>query len=220
MKSHAIALSAMLFSLGPSATIAQTAPAAPAPASTSAPAPADPGEPLPPGAPTQPYQLSAWCYGALSEYLDIYDRVKPDLRAIDKMFGSSVKNEAQPYASDIAASRDELKVLAGAVEAAEKASPSPIQVQGVESIKTGRAIWAPAESKSQRELARAWLTWGLPDRCDSNARELASSSAVLGQALKYNAPTDTAPTPVPPAPDVAATPAPAVQEAPSSAPPK
>ena len=200
MKSHAIALSALLFGLGQGATIAQTAPAAPdpapnsapnspsAPASTSAPAPADPGEPLPPGAPTQPYELSAWCYGALSEYLDIYDRVKPDLRAIDKMFGSSVKNEAQPYASDIAASRDELKVLAGATEAAEKASPSPIQEQGADSIKMGRAIWAPAESKSQRELARAWLTWGLPDKCDSNARELAASSAVLGQALKYNAP--------------------------------
>ena len=185
MKARLLTLSAALLLLSQSLATAQTA--APAPATGSAAAPAEPGEPLPPGAPSRPYELSAWCYGALGEYLDIYDRVKPDLRAIDKMFGSSVKNEKEPYASDIAAARVELKVLANAVESAEKASPSPIQAQGAEAIKTGRAIWAPAEAKSERELARAWLTWGLPDRCDSNARQLAASSALLGQALKYNA---------------------------------
>jgi hypothetical protein len=201
MKLSAV-LPAALLLIGQAAAVAQTPPADPAPASTSMPAPADPGEPLPPGAPTRPYELSAWCYGALSEYLDIYDRVKPDLRAIDKMFGSSVKNEKEPYADDIAASRDELTVLAAAVEAAEKASPSPIQEQGREAVKTGRAIWAPAEGKSERELARAWLTWGLPDKCDSTARQLAASSALLGQALKYNAGHET------PAPATDAAPAP------------
>ena len=149
MRPHLVVLSATLLVLGQGATTAQTTtPPAVDPAPSSAAAPADPGEPLPPGAPTAPYELSAWCYGALGEYLDIYDRVKPDLRAIDKMFGSSVKNEKEPYASDIAASRDELKVLAGAVEAAEKASPSPIQPQGAEAIKAGRAIWSPAEAKN------------------------------------------------------------------------
>ena len=190
MKAHALALSALLLGLGQNATIAQTTPVAATPAPSSAAAPADPGEPLPPGAPSEPYELSAWCYGALGEYLDIYTRVEPDLRAIDKMFGSSVKNEKEPYASDIAASRDELKVLAGAVEAAERASPSPIQDQGAAAIKIGRAIWAPAELKSGRELARAWLTWGLPDQCDSTARQLAAGAAVLGQALKFNAPAE------------------------------
>jgi hypothetical protein len=186
-----LALSVSVLLLGQASAIAQTpAPEAAAPSSSMA-APADPGEPLPPGAPTQPYELSAWCYGALSEYLDIYDRVKPDLRAIDKMFGSSVKNEAEPYHDDIAAARVELKVLAGAVTAAEKASPSPIQQAGGEAVKTGRAIWAPAEGKSERELARAWLTWGLPDKCDSTARQLAASSALLGQALIYNTGSDT-----------------------------
>ena len=197
----AVALSTLLLIAQGSATAQTPAPDATPPAG-SMPAPADPGEPLPPGAPTQPYELSAWCYGALGEYLDIYDRVKPDLRAIDKMFGSSVKNEKEPYADDIAAARVELKVLAGAVTAAEKASPSPIQQQGGEAVKTGRAIWAPAEGKSGRELARAWLTWGLPDKCDSNARQLAASSAVLGQALKYNAGDET------PAPATSAAPAP------------
>jgi hypothetical protein len=201
-----VALAAAFLLIGQGSTIAQTTALDPSPPPSSMPAPTDPGEPLPPGAPTQPYELSAWCYGALSEYLDIYEKVIPDLRAIDKMFGSSVKNEKQPYASDIAAARVELTVLAGAVEAAEKASPSPIQDQGREAVKTGRAIWAPAEGKTERELARAWLTWGLPDKCDSNARQLASSSALLGQALKYNS--------------GAATPAPAPEAAPApSSPP-
>jgi hypothetical protein len=144
------------------------------------------GEPLPADAPKQPYELAAWCYGAMSEYLAVYDRVKPDLRDIDKMFGSSVKHEAEPYSSDIAAARQELKVLAGSVEAAEKASAQVISPQGVQAVKMGRSIWAPAEEKTRRELARAWLSWALPDACDSNARELTSRSALLGQVLKYN----------------------------------
>ncbi len=144
------------------------------------------GEPLPPGVPLDDYPLTAWCYGAMSEYLDIYDRVKPDLRAIDKMFGSSEPNETEPYASDIAAARDELKLLAEAVEAAEKASPKAIAPEGVEAIKQGRSIWSPIEAKTRRELARAWLSWAMPDRCDSTARSLTAKSALLGQALKYN----------------------------------
>jgi hypothetical protein len=88
------------------------------------------GEPLPAGAPTEDYPLTAWCYGAMSEYLAIYERVKPDLKAIDKMFGSSQPNEPEPYASDMAAAHKDLKVLADAVTAAEKASPNPIAPQG------------------------------------------------------------------------------------------
>jgi hypothetical protein len=164
-------------------------------AATDNPAPgeAQQGEPLPAGAPTQDYPLAAWCYGAMSEYLQIYDRVKPDLRAIDKMFGSSEPNEPEPYASDMAAARVELKVLADAVTAAEKASPSPIAPEGAEAVKLGRSVWAPAEAKTSRELARAWLSWALPDRCDTTARSLTTKSALLGQALKYNAPPPNAP---------------------------
>jgi hypothetical protein len=160
-------------------------------ATAAAGASADQGEPLPSGAPTQPYELSAWCYGAMSEYLDIYEKVKPDLRDIDKLFGSSVKNESEPYQSDVAAAHDELKVLSGAVEAAEKASPQVISPRGAEAVKLGRSIWGPAEQHTHRELARAWLSWAMPDQCDTNARELASKSALLGQVLKYNVPSAT-----------------------------
>ncbi len=149
----------------------------------------DQGEPLPAGAPTDPYQLTAWCYGAMGEWIQIYDRVKPDLRAIDKMFGSSVRDEQDPYASDMKAARDELKVLAQAVDDAEKASAQPISEQGVAAVKLGQAVWRPAEGESNRRLADAWLTWALPDKCDAVARDLSQRSKLLGKALTYNAAT-------------------------------
>ena len=191
------------------------------------------GEPLPPGAPTDSYELAAWCYGALDEYLQIYDKVIPDLKAIDAKFGTDVK-EAQPYHTDMAAYRVELKVLGDSVTAAEKASPTPITERGASALSDGRHIWSVAEGKERRELARAWMMWALPDRCDSNARELTQRSALFGKALNYNqgggaqgggapAPVPPAPAPdaaAPPAPDAAAPPPPAEsQPAPGAAPP-
>jgi hypothetical protein len=143
------------------------------------------GEPLPPGAPTDSYELAAWCYGALDEYLLIYDKVIPDLKAIDATWGTQVK-EAQPYHSDMAAYRVELKLIGDSVTGAEKASPTPIADRGVDAMNDGRHIWSVAEGKPRRELARAWMMWALPDRCDSNARDLAQRSTLLGKALSYN----------------------------------
>lgn len=143
------------------------------------------GEPLPPGAPTDPYELTGWCYGALAEYLQIYDQVKPELVAIDKLFGSPVK-EAEPYQSDVKAYHDELKVFGETIVAAEKASPQVISNRGAAAIRSGQGIWQQAEQRNRRELAHAWLSWGMPDACDTNARKLLASASLLGKALKYN----------------------------------
>jgi hypothetical protein len=118
--------------------------------------------------------------------------VKPDLRDIDHMFGTSVV-EDEPYHSDMAAARDELKMIGASVTEAEKASPRPISQDGLDAIKQGRAIWSIAEGKTTRELARAWMLWALPDRCDSNAKELTQKSILFGKALNYN--NQTAPPP-------------------------
>ena len=144
------------------------------------------GEPLPPGAPTDSYELAAWCYGALNEYLTIYEKVIPDLKDMDRLFGTSVV-EDKPYRADMAAAHVELKVIADAVTEAEKASPQPISQRGLSALRQGQSIWSVAEGKSERELARAWMLWALPDRCDSNARELAQRSLLFGKALSYNA---------------------------------
>jgi hypothetical protein len=172
------------------------------------------GEPLPPGAPTDSYELSAWCYGALNEYLAIYDRVKPDLRDIDNMFGSPVI-EDEPYQSDMAAAREELKMIGDAVTDAEKASPRPIAEQGAAAMRQGEAIWSVAEAKPHRDLARAWLSWALPDRCDSNSRELSQRSLLLGKALNFNAAPAETPAPSTPA---AGAPPPAVPDQSQAAP--
>jgi hypothetical protein len=158
------------------------------------------GEPLPASAPTDSYELAAWCYGALDEYLQIYQKIIPDLKDIDRMFGTQVK-ETQPYHSDMAAARVELKMLGGAVTDAEKASPTPISERGVDAMSGGRQIWSIAETKPHRELARAWMMWGLPDRCDANARELAKRSLLLGKALSFNQGGDKAADGAAPAPD-------------------
>jgi hypothetical protein len=186
--------------------------APPSDGSSAPPPAADTGEPLPPGAPTDSYQLSAWCYGALDEYLAIYEKVKPDLRDIDHMFGTPVV-EDEPYHSDMAAAHVELKLIADSVTEAEKASPQPIAEQGAASIKQGRAIWSVAEAKTTRELARAWMLWALPDRCDSNAKELTQRSILFGKALNYN--NQPAPAPPPAAPP-SATAEPTAQASPTT----
>jgi hypothetical protein len=186
---------------------------------TAAPTGGGGGEPLPPGAPTDSYELAAWCYGALNEYLIVYEKVIPDLNDIDHMFGTSVV-EDRPYKSDMAAAHVELKLIGESVTDAEKASPEPITERGLASIRKGQAIWSVAEAKTERELARAWLGWALPDRCDTNARELAQRSLLLGTALRYNT-SDTPPasdTPPPGGAPPVATPPPGDTSAPKPAP--
>jgi hypothetical protein len=164
----------------------------------SAPTPAVLGkEDIPPGAPTDDYGFVAWCYGALGEYLDIYETIKPELKAIDKRFGSSV-NEPEPYMSDVAEEKQAMKRFSDALRAAEKASPTYITQQGVDDINKGRGIWAAAKLQPKRKLADAWLFWGLPNHCETTAQALKTRSALLGQALATNVKPDT-PEPAPPA---------------------
>jgi len=157
-------------------------------------APAVDEDGVPPGAPTDDYLFVAWCYGATEEYLDIYERVKPDLKAIDKLFGSPVK-EAEPYASDVAGEHRALKRFAAAITAAEKASYHPIGEQGAAAMAQGRMIWAAAELQPHRKLADAWLFWGIPNRCEKTAAALRSRSILMGPALAKDAPTPDAPPP-------------------------
>jgi hypothetical protein len=127
---------------------------------------------IPPGAPTDDYGFVAWCYGAL-------DQVIPDLKDIDKLFGTSVQEDA-PYTADVAAERVALKRFGAAIEAAERASPTLISAQGAASIQAGRGIWAAAKLQPHRKLADAWLFWGIPKRCETTAKALKSHSATHG----------------------------------------
>jgi hypothetical protein len=133
-------------------------------------------EDIPPGAPTDDYGFVSWCYGATDEYLTIYTKVLPDLRDIDKEFGSPVK-EAVPYATDVADEHKALNRFAAAIAAAEKATSDPINTtEGQDAIAKGRDIWSMAESQASRKLADAWLFWGIPVRCERTAKSLRAHS--------------------------------------------
>jgi hypothetical protein len=139
-------------------------------------------EDIPPGAPTDDYGFVSWCYGATDEYLTIYTKVLPDLKDIDKAFGSPIK-EKEPYATDVADEHKALNRFAAAIAAAEKATSDPINsTEGQDAIAKGRGIWSMAESQPSRKLADAWLFWGIPVRCERTAKALrAHSIAVLAK---------------------------------------
>lgn len=162
------------------------------PAAVDQKAASDDWDEIPPTAPRDDYGLVAWCYGALDEYLSIYEVVKPDLKAIDKMFGSPV-HESEPYAEDIAGERQALKRFAAAIEAAERASPQPIAFRGAAAMDKGRSIWSAAKLQPRRKLADAWLFWGVPNRCETTAKSLKERSILLGQAMAVGAPGGDAP---------------------------
>lgn len=198
---------------------------APAPAApTAATSEASQEDDLPPGAPRDDYGLVGWCYGALGEYLSIYDDIKPDLKAIDKMFGSPVV-EKEPYSEDVAELRKAEKRFAAAMEAAEKASPQPISQHGADSIEKGRSIWSVVRLKTRRNLVDAWLFWGVPNRCETTSKSLKTRATLLGQAMAVNAPAAESPpkppsdpVPAPDKPDMAAVsdgPAPSVAAKPN-----
>ena len=152
---------------------------------------------IPPGAPTDDYRFVAWCFGAMDESISVYEKVIPDLQAIDARIGSPVK-EKIPYAQDIAEERVALKRFASAMEAAERASPRPIAPDGVRAMQQGRSIWNQAKQQPSRQLAHAWLMWGSPERCETTAKTLKVKATLLGQAMAIDAPSVDAPPPPPP----------------------
>ena len=153
---------------------------------------ADDGDDVPTNAPKGDFQFVAWCYGALDEYLDIYEQVKPDLKAIDKLFGTPVV-EAEPYSADIAEDRKALKRFAASLQTAERASLQPVAEQRAAAIQSGRDVWAVARLEPNRRLADAWLFWGLPPRCDRAASRLKARATLLGQAVAIDPPKVDAP---------------------------
>jgi hypothetical protein len=128
-------------------------------------------EDVPMGAPSDDYGFVSWCYGALDEYLAIYPKVLPDLKDIDKAFGSPVQEDV-PYAKDVALEHKALDRFAAAMQAAQKASSQPIADQGQAAVAQGRGIWSKVEALPSRQLADAWLFWGVPVRCETTAKAL------------------------------------------------
>ncbi|MBI1685345.1 hypothetical protein [Caulobacter hibisci] len=187
-----------------------------APVTTAAPPPRTQPAATPPN---DEYGYIAWCYGALGGYVELYDKVMPEVTRIEKAFpgpdGAAAALKEYPAMRNQA--RSDLKIYASAITAAEKASPRPISEYGAASMKKGRSIWGGSESVDKARLAQVWMSWSPPGDCETRAKTLETKSNLFGQALNYNVKSA-----VPVEPEAAlAAPAPApVEEAPAPAPAK
>jgi len=144
----------------------------------------------PAAVPTDDYGYVGWCYGALAGYVDLYDRAMPDVERIERAWPtpSTEENIKIVYPGQQAEAKATLPLLRKAMEAAEKASPTPIQNQGAEAIKKGRAVWTGATTVPTAQLAQFWMSWTPPAKCEDTAKTLEARSNLFGQALSFNTP--------------------------------
>ncbi|PLR28454.1 hypothetical protein SGCZBJ_03145 [Caulobacter zeae] len=188
-----------------------------APVTTAAPPPRTQPAATPP---SDEYGYIAWCYGALSGYVDLYDKVMPEVTRIEKAFPGPDGAAAalKEYPAMRIQARTDLKAYASAITAAEKASPRPISEYGAGAMKKGRSIWGGSEAIDKARLAQVWMSWSPPGDCETRAKTLETKSNLLGQALNYNVKSalpvepEAAPAPepeAPPPPPPVETPAPA-----------
>jgi hypothetical protein len=179
-------MSALLFALAlfaaqpTEATPATEAPAADAPPAEDA---------LPAGAPKDDYQFVAWCYGDLRAYLDLHDKVMPDVTRIESTYrppNRKLSDDMKVYADMQKDGRRQLKVFQEAMTAAEKASLRPINADGAEAVRHGRSVWNAPEGTSTARIAQEWMSWTLPARCEATAKTLEARSKLMGASLKAN----------------------------------
>jgi hypothetical protein len=139
-------------------------------------------------APTDDYGYVGWCYGALGGYVELYDKVMPEVTRIEKTFpgpdGFNAAMKEYPAMRDQA--KKDLVVYRSAIVAAEKASPRPISEYGAAAIKKGRSVWTGADQVDKARLAQVWMSWSPPGDCDTRAKTLETKSNLFGQALNYN----------------------------------
>ena len=160
---------ALMASAPPALQLAQadTPPARPAAAAAD--------DSFPSGAPTDDYGFMAWCYGALSGHVDLYEQVLPEVKRIETAFpdpGSSIDKVMSGYAVQHARGKVLLTRYAHALDVQEAKSKSAA-VGRADAVAKGRDVWAGSESADPRQLAQLWMSWGLPGQCDVTAKRLA-----------------------------------------------
>lgn len=174
------------------ALFAQSADAA-QPAAEAAPAAEDR---LPQGAPKEDYPFVAWCYGALRGYLDMKPEMMPEVTRIENQFrkpGTSLADDLKVYSDMEKDGRAKLKLFQQALTAAEKASVRPINAQGALAVRQGRQTWATGPEVTKARKAQEWMSWALPNRCETVATSLEARARLMGATLKANTPADATP---------------------------
>ena len=187
------------------ALMAQDAPVSTAPIASAPPPRTQPAA----TAPTDDYGYVGWCYGALGGYVELYDRVMPEVTRIEKTFPGpdGFASAMKEYPAMRTQAQSDLKVYRAAIIAAEKASPRQISEYGAAAIKKGHSVWGGADQVDKARLAQVWMSWSPPGDCETRAKALEKRSNLLGQALNYNVKKDAAPAPEAAPPETAPTPA-------------
>lgn len=178
--------------------------------------------PYPPDAPKDDYGLVAWCYGLLSGYLELHDRVLPEVTRIEGAFrkpGTSLADDMAVYEDMQKVSRANMKLFERAMEAAERASIRPINQVGAAAVARGRSTWSAAANLPTRIVAQQWMGWTLPGVCPTRAEALETRAKLMGLTFKVNEPSPEAAAAEAPPPSAAAEPiAPPPQEVAPEAP--
>ncbi len=176
--------------------VAAEPPASPADvAAASEPAPEDH---FPAGAPHEDYQFVAWCYGSLRGYLDLHDKVMPEVTRIESTYrppGRKLSDDLKVYADMEKEGRSQLKIFQAALTAAEKASLRPINTIGAEAVNKGHDVWKAGPEVTTANLAQAWMSWALPARCETSAKDLQAKAILMGASFKVNDEPDPLPVP-------------------------
>lgn len=153
---------------------------------------------LPPGAPREDYPFVAWCYGSLRGYLELHDQVMPEVTRIESAYrrpGSKLSDDLKVYADMQKDGAAQLRLFRSAMTAAEKASLRPINTVGAAAVDHGLAVWKAAPNVPKAQLAQAWMSWTLPQRCETTARALEKRATLLGASFKVNAESEPEPAP-------------------------
>ncbi len=150
--------------------------------------------------PSDDYGYVAWCFGAVSGYVDLYDKAMPEVIRIERAWPTpgTEENISVVYPQQKKDALKSMELFKRAIVATEKASPTPISQQGAAAIKKGRAVWTGATSVPRAQLAQFWMSWAPPAKCDETAKALEARSILFGQALTYNAAPGAAPAPAAP----------------------
>lgn len=142
--------------------------------------------PYPSGAPHDDYGLVSWCHGALTGYVELHDQVMPEVKRIETTYrapGSSLAADMKVYADMNKQAQKDLKLFAGAMEAAERASIKPINTIGAAAVQRGRGSWSAAANLPPARVAQEWMSWTPPARCTPTAQRLQKSAKLLGAAF-------------------------------------
>ncbi len=132
-------------------------------------------DPFPTGAPTDDYGFMGWCYGALAGHLALYDKVQPQVRRIEGEFpdaSTPLDKVMDDYKTQHARGEKILINYDRAMSVLEATGKTGGSTRAA-AVAKGREAWRGADTAEPRQLAQLWMSWALPDRCQSTAARLA-----------------------------------------------